>query len=97
MLLLTGSAWNGSGQTMVDLSRQGRLGTGTILPAVCTAGQLFFKTDAPAGSNLNVCSSTNTWTAVSGTGGAAVTAGSGTPPLTCSVGAFYQQRRNRCR
>lgn len=36
--------------------------TGTSLPATCTVGEQFFKTDATAGRNVYGCSSTNTWT-----------------------------------
>jgi hypothetical protein len=61
LLLAAGAFWRASGQTTVDLSRQGKLGTGTILPAQCTVGQIFFKTDAPAGSNLYACATPNTW------------------------------------
>jgi hypothetical protein len=34
---------------------------GTTLPTTCTAGDLFFKTDAPPGSNLYGCTAANTW------------------------------------
>ena len=36
--------------------------TGTSLPATCTVGDLYFKSDATAGQNLYECASTNTWT-----------------------------------
>lgn len=36
--------------------------SGTTLPATCSAGEQFFKTDAGAGKNLYLCTSTNTWT-----------------------------------
>ena len=39
---------------------------GTILPAACTTGDLFFKTDAQPGSNLYGCSSANTWSPEAG-------------------------------
>lgn len=43
--------------------------SGTSLPAACTAGKdLYFKTDATAGSNLYACTSTNTWTVQAGGG-----------------------------
>jgi hypothetical protein len=35
--------------------------TGTTLPAACSAGETFFKTDAPAGQNWFGCSPDNTW------------------------------------
>lgn len=37
---------------------------GTTLPATCTQGQEFFKTDATAGQNKYLCTATNTWTQV---------------------------------
>jgi hypothetical protein len=43
--------------------------TGTSLPATCNAGEQFFKTDAGAGQNLYFCTSTGTWTQMSGGGG----------------------------
>lgn len=61
------------GQTKVDLKTQSRnvdfgsvssvrpFTMGTALPATCTVGQMFFKTDAPAGSNSYGCVATNTW------------------------------------
>ena len=69
MVLLVGSAWCVRGQTIVDLSRQGRLGTGTVLPAQCAVGQLFFRTNAPAGANLYACTAQNVWTAEGLSGG----------------------------
>ncbi len=60
-LLLAAGLWRVTGQTTVDLSRQGKLGSGTTLPARCAVGQLFFKTDAAPGSNLYACASANTW------------------------------------
>jgi hypothetical protein len=35
---------------------------GTTLPGVCNIGDTFFKTDAAAGSNMYLCTATNTWT-----------------------------------
>lgn len=61
------------GQTKLDLKTQGKnidfsaststrpAKTGTILPAQCLAGDLFFKTDAAAGSNMYGCVAANTW------------------------------------
>lgn len=81
MLLATAvAAWP---QTRLDLRTQtknvdfsGALSTrpikvGTAIPAVCTAGELYFKSDAPAGSNLFGCTATNTWTVMSAAGGSA--------------------------
>ena len=43
--------------------------SGTALPAACSVGQAFFKTDATAGQNIYLCTATNTWTQVQGGGG----------------------------
>ena len=43
--------------------------SGTALPASCSVGQAFFKTDATAGQNIYLCTATNTWTQVQGGGG----------------------------
>jgi hypothetical protein len=40
--------------------------TGSALPATCTQGDLYFRTDAVAGQNLYACTATNTWTLQSG-------------------------------
>jgi hypothetical protein len=37
--------------------------TGTVLPALCDTGELFFKSDAPAGANVYACVSRNVWAA----------------------------------
>lgn len=39
--------------------------SGTALPPACDIGQAFFKTDAPAGMNMYLCTASNTWSAVS--------------------------------
>jgi hypothetical protein len=36
--------------------------SGTIFPSTCSVGEMFFKTDAPAGVNLFGCTSLNAWT-----------------------------------
>src|SRR5579862_2387489 len=64
-LLLAAGAWHASAQTAVDLTRQGKVGAGTVLPVPCTIGQLFFKTNASSGANLYACTSTpNGWIAM---------------------------------
>src|SRR6185369_3131283 len=63
-VMLAVCAGRAAGQTAVDLSRQGKVGSGTTLPAQCTVGQIFFKTDAPAGTNLFACTTANTWGSV---------------------------------
>jgi hypothetical protein len=63
-----------AGQTRVDLRNQSKnidfsqaqsvrpFRTGTVLPATCSPGEMFFKTDAAAGANSFGCVATNTWT-----------------------------------
>jgi hypothetical protein len=78
-LLLAASCF---GQTLVDLRTQSKsidfsalpstrpVQVGTVLPATCQVGQLFFKSDASAGANLYGCAATNIWAVQSsGTGG----------------------------
>ena len=43
--------------------------TGTSLPATCSIGMFYFKTDAAAGSNIYACTGVNTWTVQAGGGG----------------------------
>ncbi len=69
-----------SGQTMVDLRTQSKsvdfsganatkpFKSGTILPANCAVGEMFFKTDAPSGVNLYGCTALNAWATESGGG-----------------------------
>lgn len=75
VLLLAGCAL---GQTQLDLRTQSKsvdfssspstrpVQVGTTLPASCQTGQLFFKSDATAGSNLYGCTATNAWSVQSG-------------------------------
>jgi hypothetical protein len=39
--------------------------TGTSLPATCNKGAIFYKTDAPAGKNVYLCTDKDTWTQAS--------------------------------
>jgi hypothetical protein len=76
------------GQTRVSLKNQGKeadfsefssvrpFRTGTTLPANCVTGEMFFKTDAPAGSNLYGCVA-GSWVQ-QGSGGS----GNGSPVLS---------------
>ena len=62
------------GQTLVDLRTQTKsvdfsgatttkpFKAGTVLPAICTVGEAFYQTNAPAGSNLYTCTALNSWT-----------------------------------
>ncbi len=81
------------GQTAVDLRTQSKsvdfaaapftrpVQTGTALPAVCSVGQMFFNSAAPAGQNVYGCTATNIWTLQSG-GGSGGGSGSGLPSQT---------------
>jgi hypothetical protein len=74
---MVGAAWS---QTAIDLRTQGKnvdfsgsastrpVKTGTVLPAVCKTGDLFFKSDAAAGQNLYGCVAANSWVQASGGG-----------------------------
>ena len=65
-------------QTQVDLKTQSKsvdfsnanatkpFKSGTVLPATCTVGDAFFKTNAAAGANYFACTATNAWTLQSG-------------------------------
>src|SRR5438552_979499 len=59
--LLAGCAATICGQTAIDLTTQGRFGTGLSLPVLCKTGQLFLKTSTPAGGTLYACTASNTW------------------------------------
>ena len=71
----------GAAQTQINLKTQSKAidfasatstrpaKTGTIIPALCATGEVFFKSDAPAGSNLYGCTATNIWTQMGGSGG----------------------------
>lgn len=60
---------------------------GPTLPATCSVGSLFFLTTAVAGSNLYGCTSTNTWTLMSGSG-SGIASGAALP-ATCTVGEVF--------
>lgn len=67
-----------SQSTQVDLRTQSKnvdfagalstrpLKSGTLIPGTCNTGEMFFKQDAAAGSNLYACTSPNQWTVESG-------------------------------
>jgi hypothetical protein len=46
---------------------------GTVLPATCSTGEAFFKTDAAGGQNLYLCKPDDTWTQMTAGGGSAPT------------------------
>ena len=82
-------------QTQVDLATQAKrvdfskasstkpLQTGTPLPSACAVGQMFFKTDAPAGANLYACTATNTWSVQGGITGSDCWADASSQTLRC--------------
>ena len=87
------------GQTQVDLRVQSKdinfsnatatlpMQVGTVLPAVCATGQMFFKSNAASGSNLFGCVATNTWAleaSGSGGGGGGTTSASGLTDLAAT-------------
>ncbi len=49
--------------------------TGAGLPGSCEVGEQYFRTDAPAGQNLHLCTAPDTWTAISGGGGGGTAGG----------------------
>jgi len=69
------------GQTQVDLRTQSKsvdfsnapstrpVRTGTAIPSLCQAGELFYNLTAPPGQNLYGCTAANVWTLESGPGG----------------------------
>jgi hypothetical protein len=72
-LLLLLSVFLISGQTRVDVEKQGKnsaflappftkpLRTGASLPSTCASGELYFLEGAPAGGNVHVCHTDNQW------------------------------------
>ncbi|HEX4227080.1 MAG TPA: hypothetical protein VHZ07_00305 [Bryobacteraceae bacterium] len=89
MVLLFTLAGQAFGQTMVDLRTQSKsvdfsskpsttpAVVGTILPASCVTGQLFFDSATSPGANLFGCTATNTWTLMSSSGSGSGSSGSG--------------------
>lgn len=84
LVSLAGCGGHLNGQTAIDLTTQARLASGTALPAQCAVGQVFFKSNAPAGAGLNICIAQNLWTAVGLSQGAA--AGR---PANCTFGQIW--------
>jgi hypothetical protein len=72
-----------TGQTKIDLKNQSQgvdfsgaastkpMKTGAALPSTCSTGEAYFQTNAPAGQNLYLCTSTNIWSLESGGSGGA--------------------------
>ena len=55
--------------------------------ANCTVGERYFRTDATAGQNLYLCTATNTWTQVTGSGGGSTVIR--LPLGACNTGPTY--------
>ena len=55
--------WDASGAATTKPAK-----VGTVLPSTCGVGEVFFKSDATAGSNFYLCASANTWTQMQGGG-----------------------------
>lgn len=78
---LTILGWPLAGQTRIDLKNQTRAvdfsaatytkpaKSGTGLPVTCGSGEMYILTSGPAGSNVYVCTATNTWNLQGGGGG----------------------------
>jgi hypothetical protein len=97
LVILAGvGAWRAyTQQTQIDLKTQSKsvdftgadytkpIRTGTVLPAACGVGEAFFLLNSPAGANLYLCPSQNSWALQ----GASV---SGTSSVTIAVGGVIQ-------
>lgn len=93
VILAVAAAIAANAQTQVDLRTQSRnvdfstasstkpIRTGTTLPSTCSSGEMFFKTDTIPGQNLQMCTGSNTWTTIMGTGGGAGSAATATADL----------------
>jgi hypothetical protein len=92
-------------QTAIDLRTQGKnvdftgsnstkpFKSGGTLPVTCSVGEVFFKTNAPAGSNFYGCTSLNSWTLQSGqSGGVTTLAGDVNGPSNSNIVTQIQGR-----
>lgn len=59
---------------------------GTVLPAACTVGDTYYKSDATAGSNVYGCTATNTWTVQGGSSTGLGDPGSNSIPYRTGLG-----------
>lgn len=67
LLVIAGALASAAAQTLLDPGQvKGPIKTGPVLPATCSAGDMFFNTTAPAGANLYGCAASNTWTVEGG-------------------------------
>jgi hypothetical protein len=97
MFLLVFGGLTLAAQTQIDLRTQTKnvdftaanstrpIKTGTALPATCSPGDMFFRTNAQAGENLYGCPAANTWSVQGGifSGTLALL------PAQCTVGETY--------
>lgn len=91
-----------SAHAQMVMPNQGGTGTrpATTLPATCSTGRIFFKTNATAGQNIYLCTAANTWTLLSSssitglTTSALVTAASATGIQTPSATATMDSSGN---
>jgi hypothetical protein len=67
-------------------SRTAPVKAGTTPPATCTLGDWFFDTDAAPGANILLCTATNTWTQVTGSGGGSGNSYISMPAANCQYG-----------
>jgi hypothetical protein len=109
-LLTVGLVPTISGQTKVDLREQARnvdfsqatstkpFKSGTAMPALCSTGDVFFKTDAAPGKNVYLCSAPNNWVDQAGTlSYPANTADIGTPaPPASGTTTWYTREGKLC-
>ncbi len=85
--------WVVFGQTRVSVTRQTQeadftafpatkpLKMGTILPATCGLGEMFFNSSAAPGQNVSACAPANQWTTI-GASSSSTSSASGLPPQT---------------
>jgi hypothetical protein len=83
IVLLLAAAQFAGAQTQIDLAAQSKhvdfsgvsstkpTKVATAIPAVCSIGEMFFDTNAPAGQNLYGCTATNFWSQLGGSGAGA--------------------------
>lgn len=68
-------------QTRINLQNQAKAGSGTVLPATCTPGQTFFKSDSVL---VYTCTATNTWTVLGSGGGGGTNCTASTPSFSAT-------------
>jgi hypothetical protein len=67
------------------------LPSSTVLPPVCTQGQIYMDTDATSGQRLYACESSNTWVLQGGTGG-----GASGPPTAADLATVITPGLDAC-